>query len=139
MKIFFRLFMALHVWMYRTTGGRMGGTMRGFRVLLLTTKGRKSGKLHTTPLGLFEYDHGYLIVASNGGQPTHPGWYFNLKSSQQATIQVLDQVIPVTAEVLSGEARRQAWLHVITTAPAYAGYEKSTAREIPLILLRPAN
>lgn len=111
--------------------------MRGFKVLLLTTTGRKSGKTYTTPLGRFDHDRGYIIVASNAGLPTHPAWYYNLKSNPQVTVQVLDQVIPATAEILSGEARAQAWRQVIATAPAYADYEKRTTREIPLVLLRP--
>lgn len=111
--------------------------MRGFKVLLLTTTGRKSGRLHTVSLGLFEQPDGYVIVASNNGLSTHPAWYHNLKSNPQATVQILDKVIPVTAEVLAGEARAQAWQQVITTAPLYADYEKQAAREIPLVFLRP--
>ena len=111
--------------------------MRGFKVLLLTTIRRKSRRVFTTPLGRSDYDGGYVIVASNAGLPTHPAWYYNLKSNPQVTVQVLDQVMPATAEVLSGEARAQAWRLVIATAPPYANYEKQTAREIPLILLRP--
>ena len=137
MKTLFKLFMALQVGLYRLTGGKFGGQMRGFKVLLLTTKGRKSGKTYITPLGCFDHDNGYVIVASNAGLPTHPAWYYNLKSDPHVTVQVLDKVIPVTAEVLSGEARTQAWRQVITTAPSYANYEKRTTREIPLILLRP--
>lgn len=137
MKSLSKLFMALHVWLYRLSGGKLGGTMRGFKVLLLTTIGRKSGKTYTTPLGRFDHEGGYIIVASNAGQPTHPAWYYNLKSNPHVTVQVLDQVIPATAEVLSGEARAQAWRQVIATAPSYADYEKRTSREIPLILLVP--
>lgn len=137
MKTLLRVMMAFQVWMYRITKGKLGGRMRGFRVLLLTTTGRKSGKPFTTPLGLFENKSGYIIVASNGGQRTNPAWYYNLKSNPQVKIQVLDRVIPATAEVLTGEARAEAWRQVITTAPMYAGYEKRTKREIPLILLHP--
>jgi F420H(2)-dependent quinone reductase len=137
MKFLFRLFMALQVGLYRLSGGKLGSTMRGFRVLLLTTTGRKSGRVYTTPLGFFEQPGGYVIVASNGGQPTHPGWYFNLKSQPQATVQILDKIIPVTAEQLAGERRAQAWQNVITTAPGYADYETKTTREIPLFFLRP--
>lgn len=137
MKVVFRAFMALQVWIYRLSGGRLGGSMRGFQVLLLTTTGRKSGKTYTTPLGRFDHEGGYLIVASNAGQPTNPAWYYNLKSNPQVTVQVRDKVIPATAEVLSGEARAQAWRSVVETAPSYAGYEKRTTREIPLVLLRP--
>jgi F420H(2)-dependent quinone reductase len=137
MKNIARLFIAFSVWLYRISGGKLGGNMRGFRVLLLTTTGRRSGKEHTTPVGYFDHKDGYVIVASNSGQPNHPAWYLNLKSNPRVTVQVLDKVLPVTAETLSGEARAQAWQGVIASAPLYAGYEKKTTREIPLVLLRP--
>ena len=127
--------MALQVGLYRLTRGMLGGQMRGFKVLLLSTKGRKSGKTYTTPLGCFDYEGGYVIVASNAGLPSHPAWYYNLKSNPQVTVQVLDKVMPATAEVLSGEARTQAWRQVIAIAPSYANYEKRTTRVIPVILL----
>lgn len=137
MKYIFKFFMGLSVWLYRLTGGILGGGMPGLKVLLLTTTGRKSGKTYTTPLGRFDHEGGYIIVASNGGQPTNPAWYYNLKSNPRVSVQVRDKVIPATAEVLSGEARAQAWSQVIASAPSYAAYEKRTTREIPLILLRP--
>jgi len=85
----FKLFSAIHGWADRLSGGILGGRMRGFNVLLLTTTGRKSSKTRTLPLGLFERPSGYLVVASNGGQPRHPSWYLNLGSSPQAAVQVL--------------------------------------------------
>ena len=129
--------MPLMVGLYRLTGGLLGGRMRGFNVLLLTTKGRRSGRMYTTPLGRFDNDRGYVIVASNGGSCSNPAWYYNLKSTPQVTVQVRDKVMPATAEVLTGESRMRAWRQVIATAPAYANYEKRTTREIPVILLRP--
>ena len=137
MKNLLKIWMAIHAGIYRLSGGKLGGSMGGSRVLLLTTTGRKSGKVYTIPLGCFDHQDGYIIVASNRGQPTNPAWYHNLKSNPRVTVQVLDKVIPITAEVLSGEARAQAWRQVIATAPSYAGYEKRTTREIPLVLLRP--
>ncbi|MGD0877459.1 MAG: nitroreductase family deazaflavin-dependent oxidoreductase [Anaerolineales bacterium] len=134
-----KFFMAIQVWLYRLSKGRLGGRMRGFNVLLLTTVGRRSGKTRTLPLGLFDWPDGYLVVASNSGQPKHPSWYLNLMSHPQATVQVLDKVVPVTAEVLTGETRAKAWQQVITTAPTYADYEQKTTRLIPLVLLRPSN
>ncbi len=135
MKIISKFFRGLSVWMYRISGGRLGGSMFGFNVLLLTTTGRKSGKSYTTPLGRFDYDGGYLIVASNAGKPSNPTWYYNLKSNPQVTVQVLDKIMSATAKVLSGEARASAWRQVIATSPAYAAYEKQKAREIPVIRL----
>src|SRR5512133_2737885 len=108
-KTLFKFFLVFHVWMYRLSGGKLGGTMRGFKVLLLTTTGRKSGKTYATPLGRFDHDCDHIIVASNAGLSAHPAWYYNLKNNPQVTVQVDGQVIPATAEVLSGEARAQAW------------------------------
>ena len=133
----FKFFMAIQVWLYRRSGGKMAGRMGRTQIILLSTTGRKSGQIRTLPLGLFDWPGGYLVVASNGGQPRHPAWYLNLMSDPHATVQLLDHVIPVTAEVLTGEARAWAWQQVITTAPSYAAYEKKTTRVIPLVLLRP--
>ena len=138
MKSLFKIFIAIYVGLYRLSRGKIGGKMRGSKVLLLTTTGRKSGKARTVPVGSFDRQGGWVIVASNNGQPTHPAWYHNLKSQPQASVQVFDKVLPVTAEVLTGEARAQAWQQVITTAPAYADYQKQTTREIPLVLLHPS-
>ena len=135
MKFMFKIFLAIHVGLYRLTGGKFGGKMRGFKVLLLTTKGHKSGKTYITPLGCFSNENGYVIIASNSGRPSHPAWYYNLKSDPQVTIQVLDKSMPAIAEVLTGDARTQAWQQVIASAPLYANYEKQTKREIPVILL----
>jgi F420H(2)-dependent quinone reductase len=137
MKTLFRFFLSLHMRLYRLTKGKFGGKMGPNKILLLTTTGRKSGKTHTTPLGFFEWKNGFVIVGSNGGQSTNPGWYYNLKHNPQVNVQVFDRVIPVKAETLAGEARAQAWQQVITTAPAYANYENRTTREIPLVLLSP--
>ena len=137
MGILFKIFGGIQVWLYRVSGGKLGGKMAGFKVLLLTTVGRKSGKIHTVPLGFFERQGGYLIVASKGGAPSNPAWYYNLKDQPQVTVQIYEMVMPASVEVLSGEARAQAWQQVISEAPSYAAYEKRTTREIPLILLRP--
>lgn len=137
MKIFFKLFMGLHVFLYRLTGGRFGGSMNGTGVLILTTRGRKSGKQHTNPVNYFQRDGGYVIVASNGGRNTHPAWYHNLKANPDISIQVMDKVIPVHAEAITGEARTSAWKQVVETAPLFDRYTKSTTREIPLMMLKP--
>ena len=137
MKSLMRMFLGIHSGLYRLSGGKLGGTMGRNNVLLLTSTGRKSGKARTVPLGFFERQGGYVIVASNGGAPSQPGWYFNLKNNPHVTIQVFDRVIPVTTEVLSGEERAQAWQQVVATAPPYGDYEKKTTRQIPLIFLHP--
>lgn len=137
MKFIWKLFMGFHVWMYRLTRGKFGSEMRGFKVLILNTIGRKSGKVHSNPVGYFEQNNGYLVVASNAGLSTHPAWFHNLKVNPNFTIQVKDKVMPVHARIISSNERAAFWKKVIETAPAFADYEKQTAREIPLILLQP--
>ena len=107
MNFIAKIFIGLHVGLYRLTGGKSGGEMRGFKVLILTTKGRKSGKTLSTPLGYFERDGGYFIVASNGGNDKHPSWYHNIKGNPgDVEIQVKDKKMKVKPEILLGEARR---------------------------------
>jgi deazaflavin-dependent oxidoreductase (nitroreductase family) len=139
MKIIFKLFMGLHVFLYRLSGGRFGNMIGGAKILILTTTGRKSGKPHTNPVSYFEREGGYLIVASNAGRSNHPAWYHNLKANPAVTIQIADKVMQAHAEIVQGEAARaSAWKQVVETAPSFRGYEKSTAREIPLVLLKAA-
>jgi len=137
MKSLFRLLTALHVWAYRLSRGRLLGRIGSLEFLLLTTIGRRTGKKRVIPLGWIDHEEGYLLVASNSGGPANPGWFYNLKSHPQVTVEVMDRVVRATAEVLSGEARTQAWRQVLAAAPLYTRYERRTTREIPLIILRP--
>ncbi len=138
MKYLFRLTTTLHTFLYRLTGGRTGSQMRGFKVLLLTTTGRKTGKQRTTPLGYFEAEGGYVIIASNGGLPQNPAWYYNIKSIPQVNIQVKDRRLTVNGEVADPATRARLWQQLMREAPAYGDYEKSTDRVIPLVILRPS-
>ena len=138
MKFIIKLFIGFHVFMYRITGGKFGGEMRGFKVLILTTKGRKSGKILSAPLGYFERDGGYIIVASNNGASNSPSWYHNIKANpDDVTIQVKDKKMKVKPEIILGEARRPLYDWIVSLAPNYGEYEKTTTREIPLVFLKP--
>lgn len=137
MKILLKLFLGLHVWMYRISNGKLGGKMLGFKVLILTTKGRRSGKIIHTPLGYFERDGGYYIVASNAGSDKNPGWYHNIKANPgEVLIQVNERKSQVTPQIVTGQQRREAYDWIASLAPNYAEYEKSTKREIPLVHLK---
>ena len=138
MKSILQLFLKLHIWLYRVSGGKVAGFVSGLPVLLLTSTGAKSGQLRTTPLGYFAHDGGYIIVASNAGFSTHPAWYHNLKATPQAQVEIGAEKIAVTAEVLNDADRAQLWPSLLATAPAYKAYEQKTTRQIPLVLLRPA-
>ena len=138
MKFIIKLFIGFHVFIYRITGGKFGGEMLGFKVLILTTKGRKSGKILSAPLGYFERDGGYIIVASNNGASNSPSWYHNIKANpDDVKIQVKDKKMKVKPEIILGEARRPLYDWIVSIAPNYGEYEKTTTREIPLVFLKP--
>jgi deazaflavin-dependent oxidoreductase (nitroreductase family) len=125
------------VYLYNVSGGRIGGKMGKLPVLLLTTTGRKSGKQRTLPLVYIMDDSAYVITASAGGADKHPGWFFNIRSNPQATIQVKDKHIKVKAEVAGQEKKSELWARLVEVAPNFAGYEKRTSREIPMVILHP--
>jgi deazaflavin-dependent oxidoreductase (nitroreductase family) len=129
------LFGPEHVRVYRETGGERGYHWRGTEILLLTTSGRRSGELRTTPL-IHRADGGrWIVVASKGGAPEHPGWFENLAAEPDATIQVRDEVIPVRAAVAEGEERERLWSLMSEVWPAYDEYAQRTDRRIPVVVL----
>lgn len=130
--------MGLAVFLYRLTGGKLGGSMGTFKVLILTTKGRKSGKIFSNPVGYFERDGGYVIVASNMGRATNPSWYYNIKSNpNDVAIQVKEKAMKVKPALIPSESRKPLWDWIVSLAPNFGYYEKRTTREIPLVFLKP--
>lgn len=129
------LFGAEHVRAYRETGGERGYRWRGTTILLLTTRGRKSGEERTTPLIHRTDGERWVIVASKGGTPEHPSWYENLLADPQATIQVKGETIGVTASTAEGEERSRLWSLMAEVWPAYDDYQKNTDRQIPVVVL----
>lgn len=128
-----------HVRRYRETGGEVGHKWkRGSKILLLTTKGRKSGKPRTKPL-IYEQDGDrYVIVASKGGAPKHPDWYRNLEKDPNVELQVLDDVFPARARTAEGHERERLWQLVNQQWPDYESYQKKTDRVIPVVVLERA-
>jgi len=130
------LFGEEHVRRYRETGGEVGHDWkRGSKILLLTTKGRKSGEPRTTPLIYENAGDAYVVVASKGGAPEHPGWYANLAKTPEVELQVRDEVVPAHARVADGEERERLWKLAAQQWPAYDDYAKKTDREIPVVVL----
>lgn len=137
-KYLIKLIITIYVFLYRLTGGRLGSRMRDFKVLLLTTTGRKSGKKRTTPLGFFDYDGGYVITASAIAFLGHPpDWFVNLKSNPQVMVQIKDRVMTAVAEEAESDLRNQLWEQLIEQAPSYADYAERTTRKIPMVVLQP--
>lgn len=137
MKAIFRVFISMFTWFYQRTDGKIGGKMQGLGVLLLTTTGRKTGQKRVTPLGYFEHDGYYVVIASNAGSDSHPAWFYNLRSNPQVGLQILDKHLTAVAEPADPTLRKQLWEKLIVLAPGYKGYETRTTREIPMVLLRP--
>jgi proline iminopeptidase len=125
-----------HVQRYRETGGEVGHDWRnGSKILLLTTKGRKTGEPRTTPLIYENAGDDYVIVASKGGSPEDPGWYRNLAKDPVVELQVKADVFPAHARVAEGGERERLWKLAAVQWPAYDDYQQKTDREIPVVVL----
>jgi proline iminopeptidase len=105
--------------------------------LLLTTTGRKSGEKFMFPLFYGKTGDSYIIVASKGGAPEHPGWYKNLLANPEVEIQVGTKKLKAKARTAAGEERSRLWQTALKFWPPYADYEKKTEREIPVVVLEP--
>ncbi|MFC7862152.1 nitroreductase family deazaflavin-dependent oxidoreductase [Arthrobacter koreensis] len=118
-----------------SSGGTRGTTLGGRPVVLLTTKGAKSGKLRKTPLMRVEHDGDYAVVASMGGAPKHPVWYFNIKAHPHVELQDGPQKWEMTAREVTGEEKATWWKRAVEAYPPYADYQTRTDREIPVFVL----
>lgn len=126
----------IHESLFRLTGGSFGSRIAGMPVLILTTIGRKSGQPRTTPLTYFELDGNVVIVASYGGDDRHPQWYKNLTHNPSVTIERGRGTERMTARTASAEEKRKWWPTITSTYSGYAGYQRRTTRDIPLVALR---
>lgn len=132
-------FIRAHTFLYRCTGGAIGGRLFGNSVLLLTTTGRKTGKSRTTPLIYHKDGNDWIVMASNAGAPSDPGWWFNLQSHPEATVQVMAEKMTVVGQKATPQEREKLWPQFIRAHPNYTEYQKKTKREIPVVVLRPAS
>ncbi|MFF7468375.1 nitroreductase/quinone reductase family protein [Streptomyces sp. NPDC008092] len=125
--------------LYENSGGKEGTTLMdtGMPVILLTTLGVKSGKIRKTPLMRVEHDGTYAVVASQGGAPKHPVWYFNVKSHPAVELQDGPVKQDMTAREVTGAEKDEWWERAVAAYPPYADYQKKTSREIPVFVLEP--
>ena len=126
-----------HVRVYRETDGEEGyHWRRGTTILLLTTRGRRSGAEHTTPLIHRTDGDRWIVIASKGGAPQHPDWFQNMEANPDSIeIQVRGDRFPVRAEVAEGEERERLWKLMAEVWPDYDEYQKQTDRQIPVVVL----
>jgi deazaflavin-dependent oxidoreductase (nitroreductase family) len=128
----------VHAWIYRKSGGAMGGRVAGGApIMLLTTTGRHSGKPRTTPLIYLRDGDKLIVVASKGGYPTHPAWYLNLKQNPQVEVQIGNERESMLAETATSDKKAQYWPRVRAVYPPYHDYQERTQRDIPVVVLRP--
>jgi deazaflavin-dependent oxidoreductase (nitroreductase family) len=123
--------------LYESSGGKEGTTLRGMPVVVLTTVGAKSGKLRKTPLMRVEHDGEYAVVASLGGAPKHPVWYFNLLANPLVELQDGPVKRDFVARELSGDELSAWWDRAVAAYPDYAAYQERTTRRIPVFVLSP--
>jgi deazaflavin-dependent oxidoreductase (nitroreductase family) len=126
----------LNTWVYRASGGRLGGRMPGGQpVLLLTTIGRKTGQPQTAPLLYLEDGDGYVVVASKGGMPHHPLWFKNLEANPNVEVEVGSRKLAMTARRATADEKAALWPKLVAMYPSYADYQARTPRDIPVVLL----
>jgi deazaflavin-dependent oxidoreductase (nitroreductase family) len=122
-----------HVKFYKAMNGRFAGK----HVLLLTTTGRRTGKLRVSPLRRIEEGDDYLVAGSAGGAPRHPGWYHNLKDNPYVQVQVGGTIENRKARIAAGEERDRLWQRFTEADKRFAAYQQRTDRIIPVVILEP--
>ena len=132
-----RLIGRLHAWLWRLTRGRFLAVIGAAPLLLLTTKGRKTGRLRTTPVLYLEDGSDLIVVASFGGNDMHPAWYLNLKDCRAVEVMIRGERRRVSAREITSEEKKLIWPRLVKLYPQFDGYQQRTSREIPLLRLTP--
>ena len=125
---------------YEASGGREANTLldTGLPIVVVTMRGNKSGKIRKVPLMRVEHDGEYALVASMGGAPKHPVWYFNLKADPEGvTIQDGAEPVAVSVREIEGDEKAEWWKRAVAVYPPYADYQARTEREIPVFVATP--
>lgn len=122
---------------YMDSGGTRGTELEGKPVVLLTTIGAKTGKIRKTPLMRVEHDGEYAVVASLGGAPKHPVWYYNIKANPRVELQDGTATADYDAREVFGDEKATWWARAVATWPAYDDYQANTDRQIPVFVLTP--
>jgi deazaflavin-dependent oxidoreductase (nitroreductase family) len=123
--------------LYESSNGAEGNTMRGMPIIILTTVGNKSGKIRKTPLMRVEHEGSYGVVASLGGAPKHPVWYYNIVANPEVELQDGATKKKYVAHEATGQDREIWWARAVEAYPDYADYQTKTDRTIPVFVLTP--
>ena len=128
---------AQHIRRYVKSDGKKGHLWRGVHTLLLTTRGRNSGRLRRTALIYGRDGDRYLVVASNGGAKKHPSWYLNLVANPEVRVQVAADTFSARASTASAREKPELWRSMAAIWPDYDTYQTKTQRDIPVVILEP--
>jgi deazaflavin-dependent oxidoreductase (nitroreductase family) len=136
-RLISKVFTGIHVLLYRMSEGKVWGKMVGLPVLLLTTTGRKTGRVRTTPVVYLRDGNQYLIAATAGGSDKHPAWFLNLEKQSETSIQVDGKTMRVKVDVTEGDERAQLYERFKAAGDNFRQYQERTNRPIPVIRLQP--
>ncbi|MFI5366884.1 MAG: nitroreductase family deazaflavin-dependent oxidoreductase [Candidatus Binatia bacterium] len=137
-ELIFGPLLTVHQWLYEHSDGRIGASLGGRPMLLLRTAGRRTKQPRTAALLYVPDDDAYVVIASKGGAPQHPGWFHNLTAQPEVDIQVGRERIPVRARVAEGEERSRLWARADEiNRGQYGEYQSRTSRVIPVVVLEP--
>jgi F420H(2)-dependent quinone reductase len=123
---------------YERSGGQEGNEIMGLPIVVITSRGAKSGNLRKNPVMRVEHDGAYAAVASKGGTPENPEWYHNLVAHPEVDLQDGPEPRSYVARIATGEERAEWWARAVAAYPPYAEYQEKTDREIPVFVLEPA-
>src|SRR5262245_45327813 len=135
MNLLLKVAAAVHIWIYRGSGGRRGVRLGGQEFALLTTTGRKSGALRTVIVLSFEDGGDRVVVASASGSPSDPAWCLNLRANPRVTVQYGPDVYSAQAVVTDPAEREVLWKKILSKFPKYADHERKAKRAIPVVRL----
>ncbi len=121
---------------FRTNGGKVGGRFEGRTLLLLHTKGAKSGRERINPLATVKDGDRYVVIASKGGSATHPDWYFNVLAHPEVTVETGRETFQARADVIPEPERTRLYNKMVDMMPTFDDYRRNTKREIPVIVLQ---
>ena len=130
--------LAVHQFLYERSGGRYGARLGWLPILLLRTRGRRSGQTRTAALTYVRDGDAYAVVGSKGGSDSPPAWLLNLEAQPEVEVQVGTRAFPARARIATAAEQRRLWARAVELWPGYAGYQRKTERKIPIVLLEPA-
>ena len=136
--LYFKVFMTVQAFVFRITGGRLMGKLRGMDICVVKTTGAKSGKIRYIPLMLVPYEEGVILVASMGGAPANPSWYWNIKAHPEVLVYLEGKNLDLVAEQVSDDKKAELWSLICSFYPPYDDYQKKTESNIPVFNCQPS-